>query len=153
MKSSLSIYFVIGNNPNEYFDSFRINSYFPLSNSLLLNSISHIFYNIDDFHFKIFGIGQKKDYMLFQHTNNKSYYQLGNTENDFFHISCDQLINCHLFTNIGSLFNSLLYEIESNSSQNVLIILQNHGSLYNYYISLLKKLSDIKKTNFFFHFQ
>lgn len=61
--TSLSIYFVIGKNPDEYNDPFRIGSYFPLSNSLLLNSISHLFYDLDNHHFHIFCIGKKKNCM------------------------------------------------------------------------------------------
>ena len=136
---NLSIFCVIGKNPDEYYDPFRIGSYFPLSNAFLLNSISHLFYDLDKQHFQIFGIGQKKSYMLFQQTNNKLYFQLGNEKDEFYKISSDQDIDFHLFQNIGSLFVSLIDEIDKCLSKNVLIIFQDHESLYkfsNYYIYL-----------------
>lgn len=52
--SDLSIYFVIGSHPNEFFDSCRIDGYFPLSSSLLINSISR-FYDLPQNNFQILG--------------------------------------------------------------------------------------------------
>lgn len=144
MTSDMSIYYIIGTNPNEYFDIFRIGSYFTISNSLILNSISNLIYDINDF--IIFAFGQKKDYMLSQQTN-KLYYQLGNTNNDFYEISSDQFIHFHLFSEIDRLFNVLIGKINNDTSQQILIIMQDHGRLYSFkkynYVFLLDGLSTI----------
>lgn len=124
----MSIYYIIGTNPNEYFDIFRIGSYFTISNASVLNSISNLFYDKNNFH--IFAFGRKKDYMLSQQTNNKFYYQLGNTNNDFYEISSDQFIHFHLFSNIRRLFSVLIKKIKNDTSDKILIIMQDHGGLY-----------------------
>lgn len=150
--SDLYIYFVIGKAPNEYFDSGRVGYYFPLSNLLLLNSISQIFYDLPLDHFQVFGYGQEKDYKLLQHTNNKAYYQLGN--NEFYTISNNRSIKFKLFSKQHKLFRQLINEIKHNNSLNILIIMQDHESSYffnNYsYIKLLYQLSDTGK-NFFIY--
>ena len=128
----LSIYFVIGSPPNQYFDSSRIGSYFPISNSLLLSSISRLFFDLPDQNFQIFGIGQEKDYMPLQHTNNIAYCQLGNNTDEFFKISADRKIQFNLFSKLDDLFDNLSSRIINDSSENILIILQDHGSLYNF---------------------
>ena len=151
MKPNMSIYYIIGVNPNEYFDAFRIESYYAISNSLVLNSISNLFYDIGDSsnnRFQILAIGQKKDYMMFQQTNNTFYYQLGNTKNDFYKISSSQFIHFHLFLSISHLFSVLIDKIENDKSDQILIILQNHEELYSFknydYIFLLKSISTIE---------
>ncbi|KAK8848309.1 hypothetical protein M9Y10_019370 [Tritrichomonas musculus] len=144
-----SIYFIIGYPPNELFDSSRIGSYFPISNSLLLSSISKLFFDIPDQDFTIFGLGQKKDYTLLQHTNNKAYCQLGNNKDEFFYISPDKNIKFNLFLDIEMLFNGLFSKIAADQAQNILIILQDHGSIYQFndypYIQLLFQISKAKK--------
>lgn len=108
---------------------FGIRSYPTVSNSLILNSISNLFYD-NNKHFNFLAIGQKKDYMLFQQTNNKFYFQLGNTKNEFYEISSDQYIHFHLFSRIDHLFDVLITKINKDTSQQILIIMQDHGAPY-----------------------
>ena len=150
--SNLSIYFVIGKHPNEIFDSSRIGCYSPISNSLLLNSISRLFFDLPDQHFQVFGIGQEKDYMLLQHTNNIAYCQLGNNNDEFFKISANKNIKFNLFSDLKVLFENLNSRIINDSAKNILIILQDHGSLYNFnyypHAKILFKISKVKGKNF-----
>ena len=149
--SDLSIYYVIGQAPNEYFDSSRIGSYFPISNSLLLSSISRLFFDLPSDKFQIFGIGQEKDYMLLQHTNNIAYCQLGNSNDEFYKISANQNIRFNLFSNLNDLFDNLSSKIINDSSKNILIILQDNGSLYNFsyytHAKLLFKITKVENKN------
>ena len=146
--SDLSIYFVIGSPPNEFSDSCRIDGYFPLSSSLLINSISR-FYDLPQNNFQILGIGQKKDYTLLKHTN-KAYYQFGNDKDDFYTISADQNIKFKLFQHISDLFDFLESQILKNSSTNILIILQDQIDKFNKYphFKLLRLISKFDKRNF-----
>ncbi|KAK8846989.1 hypothetical protein M9Y10_019563 [Tritrichomonas musculus] len=143
----LSIYFVIGSPPNQYFDSSRIGSYFPISTSLLINSISRLFFDLPDKNLQILGIGQKKDYTNLNHTNNKAYYQ--SEKEDFYTISADQNIKFKLFLDLNDLFQFLGDRIFKDSSKNILIILQDHGSLYHFnklpHIRLLNLVSKSNK--------
>lgn len=68
--------------------------------------------------------------MPLQHKNNKVYFQIGNNDDEFFIISADQNIKIKLFSNIDNLFSALNDKIYHDPANNILIILQDHGSLY-----------------------
>ncbi|KAK8839257.1 hypothetical protein M9Y10_032188 [Tritrichomonas musculus] len=152
MKPNLSIYFIIGYLPNEFFDSTRIDCHSPLSDLILLHSISKYFFELPSDNFHVFGIGQKEDYLLLQHVDNKVYCQLGNFKEDIFNISCKHPIKFTLFPNISNLFINLGSQISKDSSENIMIIFQDQSStsqINTYpYLLFLYQISNL--TNNFF---